>query len=616
MLEEERALPTANYGRDKQMRMIRMSRTAASQSARITFMRWNPALIFAACFPIVAAGQPPDSNAKILPDAILATLRIDSSTQTISYQDFIREQVDRVLFPPQDATPEQVDQYARQILRLSAQRILYADMAVKENLGGNTEIKRVIDRKLREVLIKKLHEEADSQVKEPSEEMIQAYYQAHLEDFHTLETFKIQTVNSYCAFPLDEKAMQAAHEHIQKAWGEIQSGSDFIRVAIKYSNSPLPYRGETIPFSAGDLYPAIEEIARQLKNGAISPPFQTRMGYMMIRRIAWTPAETEPLTKAAPKIKTFLFGKAREGHWNSFTRKKQQDLRPRIQDSLLFQGDPEAGDEVLEFQGHKMTWGELREYSDKQGESIAGMSQQDRKKRINGWIENALLCRIAEEQFSGNDTMQNELKLIRRDLLFREKQRNLLESIRKDLRISGDQANEYVEKNPGYFLSEKQTRIYLLNIPFSNDSSASSVNSNRQKAEGLRRACEAREKLQKNEDVSLISAEYCGKDWQYDLDFAPQGPRGRIVDMAVEMLQKGEVSEPVEYEKGYYLIQLQDVRKSAPLPLDAAQEKAVQILKGIQARDLLDKKLDGILDASDYTINPDNISLLIDQIKG
>lgn len=77
----------------------------------------------------------------------------------------------------------------------------------------------------------------------------------------------------------------------------LQKGASFEELVKRYSDDNLTYQlgGEMPEFTTGTYDPVLERAVFGLpKNGAITPPISTHIGYHIIKRIALTPVNTNP----------------------------------------------------------------------------------------------------------------------------------------------------------------------------------------------------------------------------------------------------------------------------------------------------------------------------------
>lgn len=105
--------------------------------------------------------------------------------------------------------------------------------------------------------------------------------------------------------PADKVAKKKA---IDKAHDRVVHGEDFAKVATEVSQDQYsaPRGGDVNFFQRGENEPQFDEVAFNTKKGAISPVFETPMGYQFLK-ITDVQAEGEiPLAEAAPMIANYL----------------------------------------------------------------------------------------------------------------------------------------------------------------------------------------------------------------------------------------------------------------------------------------------------------------------
>lgn len=134
-------------------------------------------------------------------------------------------------------------------------------------------------------------------------EEIAQYYAEHADEFKSPETVSARHI----LFNLPEKATPEAAEAARvKAMGVLEkakAGEDFAALAKAHSDCPSKEKGGDLgAFTRDQMVKPFADAAFALSVGALSEPVRTQFGWHIIKVEAHTPASTESLGTATPKI--------------------------------------------------------------------------------------------------------------------------------------------------------------------------------------------------------------------------------------------------------------------------------------------------------------------------
>jgi parvulin-like peptidyl-prolyl isomerase len=120
---------------------------------------------------------------------------------------------------------------------------------------------------------------AQGDTAQPTDKELRAYFDSHKEDFKAKEIRQI----SYVLFPLSLSAQDSADAQatIQRAYGELNSGSEFNLAVLDYSDLEGETLSTMIPRSKLDK--ATDSIVARLKAGTSSAPFLSQYGWQIVR---------------------------------------------------------------------------------------------------------------------------------------------------------------------------------------------------------------------------------------------------------------------------------------------------------------------------------------------
>ncbi len=537
-------------------------------------------------------------------DLAVAWLDLEGTTEPVTYRDVLHEQVSRANFPPKDASPEAKESHFRRMIRLAAIRKILAAQAFHEGLDHKPTIQERITEKQCQLLIQKLRDSVSSKVPVPNDDEIASYYRNHMDQFTLPETFYIQIINSYCPSPEDPHQLDLAREHAKKALAEIEAGSDFARVAVKFSNSPIPYHGGTIAFSPGELNPALEEAARKLRNGERSGLIRGRYGYLIIQRMGYTPAVPQSLEQVLPLLKYRMHKARQDQKWEEYKRAHFTAMKPRLHIDALKQEVIPPQTPLLEFNNREVSCEEIEKRHPDLIKEAMNAPFEKRKEVFDQIMEQELTLEMAKtEGIAELPEVKMELARYLRDLLFHEREQQLLDEMREST-VDPKEVETFYISNKDRLRTQKETRIEILNIPVEQEKRAKGESpSDKEMARSLWLALEARNRILNGESFEMLSKVYSGKDWPWERDFQPQGPRGRIIDMAVESLEKGELSQPIEHGNGYYLIRVVDTHDPHPLTLEEAWLRIEETLQSRKAKEKMEKKYEDLLRNHRFKVN-------------
>jgi peptidyl-prolyl cis-trans isomerase SurA len=141
-----------------------------------------------------------------------------------------------------------------------------------------------------------------------TDEMIQAYYQNHLEEFEGKERWRIQDI--YLPFtPTDTPKERTYLRKVARQIVErLRAGADFTSLAKRYSQGPGAEAGGDLGFFAeGELEPVLEAAVEALKPGQVSPDIETTRGIHIIKLTEVDKAPAKLLDQVEDTIRDLLY---------------------------------------------------------------------------------------------------------------------------------------------------------------------------------------------------------------------------------------------------------------------------------------------------------------------
>ena len=133
---------------------------------------------------------------------------------------------------------------------------------------------------------------------------VQAYYNAHLDQYKTPEQVKTRHILITVAKGADAKTDAAAKAKAEDILKQLKAGGNFADLAKKYSDDPgsKDQGGELPMIPTSGLDPAYAQAAMQLNPGQTSPLVRSSFGYHIIQTEAKDTAHVKPLAEVKSSI--------------------------------------------------------------------------------------------------------------------------------------------------------------------------------------------------------------------------------------------------------------------------------------------------------------------------
>ncbi len=183
------------------------------------------------------------------------------------------------------------------LLRRMIHQRLLAQQARTLGLDLDPEFRERLARIERRLLAEAATEWRKSQIGEPGEDEIRAYYEAHPQDFTVPEQIHARHI-LVASEAKARKLIRRLKRHPE----------EFEALAAKESldDSNRARGGDLNWFSRGVMVPAFEQAAFKLKEGEIGGPVRTRFGWHIIQVVGRKPASRRPLAEVRDEIASIL----------------------------------------------------------------------------------------------------------------------------------------------------------------------------------------------------------------------------------------------------------------------------------------------------------------------
>jgi peptidyl-prolyl cis-trans isomerase SurA len=135
----------------------------------------------------------------------------------------------------------------------------------------------------------------------PSE--VQAYYNAHKEDFEQPEQVRLSEILIPTANPDDAAQVADASKKADDTEAKLKGGADFATLAKSVSGGMTSSNGGDLgDFKRGQLAKVLEDQTFDLKPGQYTEPIRTKQGYVILKVTEHTPGGIAPFKDVEPQI--------------------------------------------------------------------------------------------------------------------------------------------------------------------------------------------------------------------------------------------------------------------------------------------------------------------------
>jgi len=160
-----------------------------------------------------------------------------------------------------------------------------------------------------------------------SPEEIRRYYDAHLEDYATVERVKVRDIVRASEDPTDEGAVAHARAKALEVRALALDGRDFGALAAQFSEGAGAKKdGELGTFGRGEMEHDLEQASFALEPGKVSEPVRAGGGFHLLRVDQRIGAGHKPLDEVRDEIREALYNQALEERFQNWL---SRDLRER-----------------------------------------------------------------------------------------------------------------------------------------------------------------------------------------------------------------------------------------------------------------------------------------------
>ena len=555
-------------------------------------------LLLLACLALLTGACPAAEPKVVDGNTTVATYTFNGARQAVQYQHILGEQMNNVRMAAAPTSDSLKREYLESLARMAAYRGIVCEQGVAKGLDQDATITQMLQPQLDDFLIRQLQYEVVRELPPPTDQAIETVYKADTTPFQQKESYSIQYTFAYFDDPKDTAAVAKARGQAEQAHARLKAGEEFTKVARELSFSPSGNQGEPVTYAPGTLNPQIEKLVEQLKDGELSGVLAVDSGFTVVRRLGHKPATTKPLDEVRNLIRGRLAKQEGAQAWESFYQEKLKAYQPTMNAVLV--KDPGTSDsaEVFRFADQVITYGEIRA----QMARLAALPEDKFAAQMNELFKNKMLLHAAREQgLDRSDEYQMHRTMLLRDQIFNREQSALMAELSAQETADAGDAQKYYDENKQSFLTERQTSLQVLRVLMLAEPAGESELM--RKGTAFKTAQALRQRLTKGEPIEALMKEVNG-EWDGNLELAPYGPRGRIIDMAVEKLKAGEISQPVEFKQGFYVIRVVEDVPPKPVTFEEVKPQIEHHLRNVKAQQRMETLREGALQQANFAQEP------------
>jgi len=203
------------------------------------------------------------------------------------FLEYVRKQ--KKFFKKYGAEKEELDLLKQRVLNNVLSQTLTSWAALDRHYEEKPPLQEVYQFYTQQRLIKELEKRLFEPESIVSPEEVETYYRQHEGEFTQPAMVRIAST-------------EYSGEQIDRIWAEIITGSDFSKVAEKYTGRPV-IETEEYP---EQLASALKEVVKSLSPGEVAPPFLNNGHWQLVKLINKRKTRVEPLAEAADRIAAIL----------------------------------------------------------------------------------------------------------------------------------------------------------------------------------------------------------------------------------------------------------------------------------------------------------------------
>ncbi|MFZ0661999.1 MAG: peptidyl-prolyl cis-trans isomerase [Acidobacteriaceae bacterium] len=165
----------------------------------------------------------------------------------------------------------------------------------------------------------------------PSE--VQAYYDAHKDDFNEPEQERLSEILIPTADPDNGAQVAAAKQKADDAEAKLKGGTDFATLAKSVSGGMTAANGGDLgQFRRGQLAKVLEDQTFDLKPGEYTEPIRTKQGWIILKVTEHTAGGIQPLKDVEPQVENAIGEQKMQPALRAYLTKLREDAFIEIKD--------------------------------------------------------------------------------------------------------------------------------------------------------------------------------------------------------------------------------------------------------------------------------------------
>jgi peptidyl-prolyl cis-trans isomerase C len=165
----------------------------------------------------------------------------------------------------------------------------------------------------------------------PSDADARDFYDKNQDKFKEEEKVRASHILVRVDEKADAAAKQKARAEIDGVLKKVKGGGDFAKLAQEHSQDGSAAQGGDLNyFGKGQMVPAFDKIAFELKPGQVSDVVQTQFGYHIIKVVDHKAGRTVPFDEAQAKIRDYLTGQKKQQHADTFIENLKKKSRIEV----------------------------------------------------------------------------------------------------------------------------------------------------------------------------------------------------------------------------------------------------------------------------------------------
>lgn len=471
--------------------------------------------------------------------------------------------------------------------------------ARKEGLDQQPEIARQLALTRRSQLKKAFVEERV----DVTDDEIRQYYESHPEQFRQGARVTLRHIFKEVprtAGPEEKRQLRDEAERILQA---LEAGEDFGEMAERHSEvgSGKKSGGLVGPVEVEKLNEAIQGALTNLEPGQLSGVVETEHGYEILKIEQREPARHTPLESAQSSITQALRAEKYRALAQSLFASQ---VESPVHYDLLEDIEGNKDKTFYSVGGRKVSLGEFLDipWAYSLEEILQRPDRAERENTVREVITDGLI--EAECVRAGLDQRRD---VARRIELYQNRllAEFYLRALKMEVEPSEEGIEAYYQEHRDELKGPKRIKARLIRLPADVRSGMSPPERHYAMQRCFNQAQKIVEELRAGEDFAEYAKRHSADPSALQggsLGWVRQGPMGYHFDMAAFEMKAGEISDPVEYELGYMIIQVEDIEPPPPLSLEEAKRIIAARLQAEQSQRLGRRRVREILQKADIRI--------------